>query len=345
MSSLLWSENWKRSYKITIGTREINTEVYATQELDGVPVSSVPSLLAAPNLTTDTLTTPSNARTLSNLASEGFSERGFTFKFNGVQNLSPQGSEGEKSTLTLYGLDDDLISVINQDKCLVIIEAGYGGKTEIAYSGDVVKVTPERNGAEHIYHLQCASGAFAMRNTLVNLHYDESLSEEDIIIDMAKRFSGTALGTYGLNDQSGRFKTGGKNFNGSLVTNFDKIMAKNNLSWAHFNGKIVITPYRLIGKDYDSFARTNYTLNVDLIKAITDTTNNSKSGSADTKSKLKSLQINTFYIPVELGQFVTIPTSEYTKGKDGTYQVKARRLILESKGNAWDVVLEVEQVI
>jgi len=339
MASLPWSENWRRSYKITIGTREVSTEVFTVQDLDGVP-----PLLLSNDLESDTLTTPSNARTLSNLPAEGFSERGFTFKFNSVQKLSSQGSEGEKSTLTLYGLDAELISIINQDKCLVIIEAGYGGKTEVAYSGDVVKVTPEKNGAEEIYHLQCASGAFAMRNTLVNMHYDESLSEEDIIIDMAKRFPGTALGTYGLNDQSGRFKTGGKNFNGSLVTNFDNIMAKNNLSWAHFNGKIVITPYRLIGKDYDHFARTNYTLNEDLIKAITDTTDNNKSGTADTKSKLKSLQINTFYIPIGLGQLVTIPTSDYTTGKDGTYQVKARRLILESKGNAWDVVLEVEQI-
>ncbi len=29
MADLPWSENWGRSYKITIGTREVNTEVFA----------------------------------------------------------------------------------------------------------------------------------------------------------------------------------------------------------------------------------------------------------------------------------------------------------------------------
>lgn len=335
MSNLKWSENFSRSYRISIGTREVTQAKY-TINASVVDVSKVQD--------SDYETIPSNARKLSNLPSDDAPLRGFTFKLNATHKASKQGSDGEISVLDLYNLDNDLISVINQDKCVVIVEAGYQGKVELAYSGDVIKVEPFSQGADIVYRLHVKSGAFDMRNTMATLNYDESLSMEDIIIDMFGRLPNSVLGTYGISDLREENKTGGRGFTGSLISNIDKLAEQYNLNWSHFNGKIVIIPYRLLGEDYDTFARTNYNLPIDTIKSISDAADKQNKGSNDVKSKLRKLQINTFYIPIEIGQFVTIPKSEYTKDYYGTYQVKGRRLILESQGNAWDVVLEVDEL-
>lgn len=336
MSNLKWSENWNKSYRITIGTREYQKQLYTIQQ-DIVAISR-------PLTDADEVTVPSDARILSNLEEDGKSRRGFTFKFDGVQSLSTSGSNSEKSWLTLYNLDEDMIKVLNLDNCLVIIECGYGGQVELAYSGDVVEVLPHKEGSDDVYRIKCASGAQAMRNTTVSTHYDESLSQRDVIIDMVGRFPGTALGSVGLEDLNDHYRTGGNSFVGTLVTKVDNQMAKHNLSWSHFNGKIVIVPFRLKGEDYNHFSRTNYNIPAESLKSIKAVSQKQGVSTEDSKSKLRHLQVNTFFIPVELGQFITIPDETYTENFSGTYQVKKRRLVLQSKGNAWDVVLEVEEV-
>ncbi len=333
-----WSENWNRSYRVTIGVREYVKSEYK-QYLD-----SIPSSIIRPKLASDEQTIPSDAVIISNLEEDGFDRRGFSFQLDSVQRASAQGSEGEKSVVTLYNLDDRMIDLINKENCIIIVESGYQGKVTLAYTGDIVKSSTQTRGQDKIYTLQCASGASAMKNTLASLHYDEEVSEQDVIIDMVGRFPATALGSYGLSETKDRYKTGGRNFVGQHITNFDNVMARNNLSYAHFNGKIVIIPFRLKGEDYDHFARTNYNLTLDTIKAISDISAKTGVGSSDKASKLRELQINTFYAPIEIGQFVTIPDEPETKGYAGTYQVTGRRLILNSKGSAWDVVLQTIEV-
>ncbi|CAH9012642.1 conserved hypothetical protein [Vibrio phage 424E50-1] len=335
-----WDLNWEKSYKVSIGTRPYIPEQYTAQELQAIPTS-----LQRPASSYEADTIPSNAVKLGNLVSEGFDRRGFSFKFNYFNKLSKKGGDAENATLDLYNPSEELVDIIMQDRAVVVLELGYQQKVELEYSGDIVKVSSREVGSDTIYTIKCASGALAMRNTLVNLHYSETVSEQDVILDMIGRFPSTAVGTYGLNDLNGRFRTGGRNFTGSLVTNFDNLMAKHNLSYAHLNNKIVLVPYRLLGEDYDNFARTNFTLDLHSIKKITDVTKKGDIGSKDVNSKLRSLQVNTFYAPIELGQFITIPDSEYTSEYAGTYQVKAKRTIAESTPNGgWDIVLEVESL-
>lgn len=336
-----WTENWGRSYRITLGTREY-------RKLDPVVEAAT---ISAPSITlepkdSDYNTIPSNAVFMSNLEEDNYSKRGFSFKFNSNQKASSKGGEGENSFLELYNLSPEVVEIINKDKCIVMIELGYQQKVSLVYSGDVVEVTSRRQGADMVYRIKCSAGSLPMRNTLSSLSYEESLSDGDIILDMVSRFPGTALGTYGLGEAEGTYKVGGNNFTGKLATNFDKMMEKHHLNYSYINGKIVIIPYRFIGKDYDTFARTNYNLPEDTLKGVTPITDNSKKSSTDIKAKLSKLQINTFFIPIEIGQFVTVPESSYNNinRHAGTYVVKGRRLILNSQGGSWDVVLEVEEV-
>ncbi len=333
--SLKWSENWKRAYRVSIGTRETSESKWTINA----------SVVVADKVTaSDYETIPSNARKLSNLTQDNANPRGFTFRLNATHKASENGSEGELSTLDLYNIDEDLISVVNQEGCVVIVEAGYDNEVELAYSGDKIKVESFRQGADIIHRVHCKSGANDLKNTLATINYGEDMSEEDIIIDMFGRLPNSVLGTYGLSDLRDQKKTGGRGITGALVSNIDNKAEEHNLNWSHFNGKIVIIPYRLLGEDYDKFSRTNYNLTSDLLKKVSDISDYQGKGSSDTKPKLRKLQINTFFIPIEIGQFVTIPETEYTKDTFGTYQVKGRRLILESQGNAWDVVLEVDEL-
>lgn len=333
--SLPWSENYSRAYKVTVGTRDYIASDY-TQAASVIKPKKV--------LSTGERVIPGNARVMSNIVSEGYDPRGFTFRLNTVQKVSEKASEAETTQLDLYNIDNDLIQVINHDKCIVIVEAGYQDKVELAYTGDVRRVEVFRQGTDVIHRLHCGSGAIAMRNTIATLSYDEALSAEDIMVDMVGRLPGTALGTYGLSQLKDEKKTGGRGFTGNLITNIDRMASEYNLNYAHFNGKIVIIPYRMIGQDYTTFSRTNYNLPPEILKKVSDVSDKKNKGTTDTKSKLRKLQVNTFFIPIDLGQFITIPNTEYTKEAFGTYQVKGRRVILESTGNAWDVVLEVDEL-
>lgn len=337
--ALAWTENWQRSYKISIGARRFIKDRYNNNEVVGVLQNNV-------DRSEDDLIVPSNARVMANITSEGYDIRGFSFKFEGQVQAAENGSDEEKSLLTLYNLDDDMVNVINQKNCVIIIEAGYQDKTEVAYVGDVDHVNVDKRRSDMVYEIKCTSAGESFRNSLVSLQYDESLSEKDIILDMAKRFPGTVLGSYGLNEYTTRYQSGGSNFYGSLHTEFSKLLARNSLSWCVFNGKIVIIPYRIIDDDLKKFNRTKYLLPADNIKNITDKTDREGERDDDEKSELKTLVVNTFFLPAEVGQFIEIPNEKGMEEYAGTYMIKGRRLILSSKGSGpWDTVFKVEQVV
>lgn len=336
MSDLTWNKNWEKTYRITIGTKRYTSGSFVVQEGSETPKNITVS---------DDNTIPTNAKFLSNIVEDGFDRRGFTFKLNSVSSLSEKASDTENTVLELWNPSLEIVEILNEDPCLIMVEAGYEQQVALEYTGDVISVNFRTSGGDTIYTVRCASGAVAMRNTIVNVRYDESVSERDVIIDMASKFEGTVANLTGLEDLKDTYKTGGRNFNGSLITNFNKLMRKHNLSYVHTNGIIVISPYKLKGADYDKFARTNYTLPSDTLKNIVDTSKRGDIGTADVKTKLRTLQVNTFYIPVQIGQFVTIPQETFTEGFVGTYQVKAKRTILDSTNSgAWDVVLELTEV-
>jgi len=328
-----WETNFGRTYRITFGTREVKYRSVTVPDAVVFP-------LKLTSTTTVTEAMPSDALVIDNLSDP----RGFTFNFESQQVASSSGADSEKSNLTLFNLDDESKRVLFQPNCVITVEAGYEGQLTLCYTGDVTSITPIHSPPDISYKIQLSAAGNAIRNQMVNTHYDESISKKDIILDMAQQFAGTSLATYGLNDLNDRYKTGGTGFSGSMITNFDGYMRSQGLEYTFSNNKLFIIPYRLKGEDWVSFKRTNFTLDPDSIKQISDSSDNTKKSSSDVQAKIKKYQINTYYSPIEVGQVVTVPTSEYLKKYAGTYIVKGRRVILQSKGNAWDMVLEVEQV-
>lgn len=338
MTKLPWTENWEPSYRITVGVKP-EVDSYTQEEL-----TTIPKKLQRRELVQGVETKPAYSKFISNLVNDGYDRKGYSFSFDGSNSLSKNGSDSENSTLELWNINQEVIDIITTEGAVIIIEAGYQQKVVQFYVGDIVsvKTRKDREGVVHI--IKCAASAQAAKNTVINLNYPEDVSERDVIIDMAGRFSGAAIGTVGLEEVKDRYRTGGRTFVGSLVTNFDKIMAKHNLSYAHINGKIVIVPYRLKGQDYSDFIKTNFTLPLDSIIEIEDTTDKADTGREDVKSKQRELTINTFFLPTELGSCVTIPDNDITKGYKGTYLVKANRAILDTVSNTWVSVFKLESL-
>lgn len=335
-TNLPWVENWEKSYRLTIGTREVNKLNFDTSDLNIVPES-----IRRPIKESDYTKVPSNAVVMSNLISDGNDRRGFHFSLDTTQQLAHDSASKEVSTLTLYNVNEELEKILDLEGCLVIVELGYGQQVLPAYSGVIEDVEVTDNGADRTFSIRMTSGGDDFKNTGATLYYDETVSEADIIKDMATRFPSTALGTYGLDDLTGRYKSGGRGFTGKLVTNFDNIMARNNLSYVHMNGKLVITPYRLLGANFDAFMRTNYNIPLESIKSI----NIAKSKDRKRSDPITEIDLSCMYVPVEVGQFVTIPDSKYTDKYVGTYQVTGRRIVASSlPSSGWDSVLRCKKV-
>lgn len=333
IDNIPWDTNFDRTYRITFGTREIEYNSVTTPDDVVFPLKKT-------STTTITDAVPSDALFLDNLTDP----RGFTFLFETQQVASSKGSDSERTNLTLFNLDEESIRVLFQPDAVVMIEAGYQGQLTLCYTGDVSNITPSINPPDTSYKIQLVAAGNAIRNKMINTHYDENVSEKDIILDMAQQFSGTSLATYGLNDYSGRYKTGGTGFSGSMITNFDNYMQSKNLEYTFSNNKLYIIPYRIKGADWDDFKRTNYTLSEGSIKKVSDMSDNTKKSSKEVQAQVKKYRVNTYYLPIEVGQIVTIPDGVNLSEYAGTYIVKGRRVILQSKGNAWDVVLDVEQL-
>ncbi len=274
------SDLWNRSYKITLGTRAYYEEAYiisyeTVTSLTGTG-SHVTSLYGTGSeagyyttsttpTTTDAKSYPSNARFISNLVADGYPQRGFTFSFNSSQKVGK--ADGEVTTLKLYNLDDEMISIINQPKCILIIEAGYDGATDVAYTGDVLKVDWEFSGADVVYTLTCKSGGMALKDTHVSINYAESMTTKEIIQDLISKLPNTSEGKTALASLKSETRTGGKAVRGRLKEILDDLLTKNNLKYAHYNGKIVILPEEWDASDKSTFAKNCYQLSENNIKS------------------------------------------------------------------------------
>ena len=329
MIEVPWTESWGISYRITFGTRETTKQV-------------VPSYIVAPkysNPEDNQVLIPSDALVKHNLDDP----RGFQMEFESNQMATSSGSDSEDTTITLYNLSEEEVRVLSQPNCVFLVEAGFQGKVVLCYTGDVVRYSVDNYPPDISYRIELSAAGTAIKDTMVNTIYDESMSEKDVIIDMVGRFSGLSIGTYGLESESNYYRTGGRGFTGDLITNLDRQMAKRSLQYSVIMGKVAIIPYRWKPEDLSKFSKTNFTIPAESIKNISEVKDNAGQSSDEANNNLKTIQVNTLFLPVEIGQFITIPNSDYTKNFRGTYVVEGRRFILETAGG-WDVVLQAKEV-
>ena len=332
------TQNWQRSYDIRIGTTVRSPEEGSFLASSIVSTETIKE--AGGIIDSNGITIPSNALQISNIASDGWDERGHTFRLETTRGVSQSSGGGsEKTTLELYNINAAFEDIINQKNCVVRVFAGYGEKVDLIYAGDVMAVTPKTVGRDKVYTLRCVDGGDTATDVIGTADYDESMSDADVIRDMAGRFPDASVVDYGLGPLENTNTTGGYSCMGTLYNNFDRMLKRNNLQNVRYNGKIVLLPYRWSDL-YEREQVTNYILSADLIKDISSTSSNGDKSSEDTKSK-QGIVVNTNLIPIEAGQFFTIPDTVSDTYK-GTYLAKGVKVKLESHGQMWDVAITGE---
>ena len=140
--------------------------------------------------------------------------------------------------------------------------------------------------------------------------------------------------------------TGGFSFDGFVIDELEKLCKQYKLIYSIQNGKMVITPQDINQNDQNFFniSRNTYVLTPEVTKGLSPANDNSKtlplSGKAKTKQKVV---LTTFLIPATFDQFFTIPP-EVSEDMAGTYRIKTIQYKLQSRGDAWDTILEGEQM-
>jgi len=331
-------ENWQRSYKIVFGVPEYIRDLYSIDKVSLGPLKKEFQGFDAQSI-------PSNAVSMSNLTEDGNSTRGFTFALDSTRKAAASSNKKtEKSVLQLYNLNKEAIDVLNQDGCVMRIFAGYQGKVDLIYSGDVEQVSPVQMGQDLIHRVRLTDGGVSEKDTVISVQYDEFTSTSEIITDLVGLYPDSAVGYLGLDKQSTEFTTGGQSYAGKLVKIIDRIMNKNNLRQGRYNGKIVVIPDNLkVGeKDYEKNKINTYLFFPDNVKAISAASTN-KNKTTGTEQTQTSINISTFLIPVELGQYFTVPNA-VSEEYNGTYLVTEIRQVLRSHGDEWDTILKGEAI-
>lgn len=331
---LKWDENWLRSYRITFGTREVVLDDF---------YYNVPSNLARPKTqgTTPDTVIPSDSISLSNLQSDGQDLRGFYFEFESNLSFESDSASSEDTSIRLKNLPKSVINFMDKEDCLVMVELGYGGEVEVAYTGDLVTYDVNRQGADLEYVIKLSSGSVNKRSTVVNTSYEKGISEKKIIEDLASKFSNTSVVTVGLEDLDKRVTRTKRTFTGDLITNFEALLDRYQLNYAQQNGKIVVIPYRLKSSTVEDLSVKNFELNPPLIHTISDIVDRSGESNTSKKNKKSKIKVTTPYIPIELGQAFTIvpEDSEYLLDFSGTFLLKARK-IYASRDGQFSVTLQ-----
>lgn len=327
-------ENWERSYRVEFGTPQYTKEAYLVER----PNIVIPETLKKVDV--DTVTIPSNAVKISNLVEEGFSKRGFTFTLDTTRGLSKtNNSDAERTTIQLYNLDAESIAVLNQEGAVMRVYAGYQQQVTLAYSGDITEVKQMKQGDDVVQRVKCIDGAVDNLNTKVSVDYAETLSLKDVIEDMTAMFPSTARGDMALANLDSIVRTGGYCFQGKLISEVDRLMIQNNLRYGRYNGKITIVPSDPLqtgSVDYNKFKANNFNFSEDNIKSLDRTSDNGKKKVGD-KQETKNITLTSFYTPISLGQFFTVPKIDGAESFAGSYICERIRIKLQSQGSMWDV--------
>ena len=319
--------NWNRSYRIVFGTPNVSDADYFKSG------TISPSITASSNQNI-----PSNAITISNLATEGRAIRGFNFSLSSKRKLASKSKNTEKTTVTLLNLSPDMVSLLHKKHCLIQISAGYNENVSVIYKGYVVDVLVSRTATDVAYSIICKDTGVDIVKAKSTVSIPEKYNAQQALKMLAKLYpSVTSVTIYG-SDLSSKYSSGGWSIDGKVSAEMDKMCKKYGMEYAIQNGQMVIMPKTLTqgSKDSIRLVKNNYTFTEDIIKSVTKTKSTKK---ASAVPQYKNVTVRTYLVPFSFSQVFTLPTSDYYD-VSGTYRPKVISYDLNSRGNAWDVIIE-----
>ncbi|AHK11269.1 P2 gpD-like protein [Shewanella sp. phage 1/4] len=325
-------EAFGRQMKIIIGAPQRNIEAYV---IDGV----------VPYATTkvDATTIPAGATiNFSNIDPQP--RRGFHFKIESTRGGVEGGSANETTTIELANLNQDTLNILHTENSQIQVWLGYESdkSLDLYYSGDIYDIQPKRSGQDIIYLITAKDGFVDNKNTRVSLHYDEGTPVSEVLADLVTKFPSGSIGTLALDRLTTKVVEGGLSFQGNLGKSLDVLCKSHGINYFRFNGKYNLQPYNLINgtPEYALIGRNTYTIpNKGVINLDPIIQNDGKY--YDTTNTKRGVQLTTYIVPIELGQFFKI-LPETSKDLAGTYKTTTIKLHADFKGSDWFVTIRGE---
>jgi hypothetical protein len=324
-------EAFGRQMKIIIGAPERNIASYV---IEGTVLADVK---------VDATTVPAGKIiNLSNIPPQP--KRGFHFKIDSTRGGVEGGGTNEKTIIELANLNEDTLNILHTENSQIQVWLGYesDNSLDLYYSGDIYDIQPKRSGRDIIYLITAKDGYVDNKNTRVSLNYPESTPVSDILADLITKFPSGSVGTLALDKLTTKVVTGGLSFQGNLGKSFDVLCKSHGINYFRYNGNYNLQPYNLINgtPEYLLVGRNTYTIpNKGVFSVDPIIQNDGKF--FDTTNTKRGVQVTTYIIPVELGQFFTI-LPETSKDLAGTYKTTTIKIHADFKGSDWSVTLRGE---
>lgn len=140
--------------------------------------------------------------------------------------------------LSLYNLNPDSRGWISSEDMIVSLEAGYDGRNQGLFYGDINRVNhkTEGNSGDIITEIEAGDGSKALQQSTVQKSYPKNTNPEKILGDFASALgsdNGASI-SEGFTEQIGNI-TGAKNgfsASGSVEKNLDTLLAGTEYDWS-----------------------------------------------------------------------------------------------------------------
>lgn len=272
-------------------------------------------------------------------------KRGFYFKMESTRGGVSGGTSNEKTNIELANLNEDTLGILHTEGSQIQVWLGYESddSLDLYYTGDIYDIQPKKTGDDIIYIISAKDGGVDNKNTRVSLHYDESMSVKDIMQDLITKFPSGTVGTMAIDYLTTEKIIGGTSLQGILSKEFDRLCRSYGVSYFRYNGKYNLQPYQLVNgtPEYLLVGQATYTIPPSVVLALDPVIQNGAKYFDNTNTK-RAVQLTTYLIPIELGQFFTIKP-ETSKNLAGTYKVTAIKINADflSEDN-WSVTVRGE---
>ena len=92
-------------------------------------------------------------------------------------------SSNNTGTISIWNLNDEHVSILEQKDCIVALYAGYGSTKPLLFSGNVINPETSMESSDRKTDLDVVDGRVAVRDTYVSLSYVGETLLQTIFVD------------------------------------------------------------------------------------------------------------------------------------------------------------------
>lgn len=139
--------------------------------------------------------------------------------------------------LSIWNLNPEHLSQLEQKDCLVVVKAGYGNQLGIVFAGVITFFTTSMDGADRLTEIEVVDYRVEVRDTYVSLSYEGVVGVETVMEEIGGQMGVTV--SYSYNAEFSKFQNG-FSFVGAGKDALSKACDSSGLCWGIHNGVLQI---------------------------------------------------------------------------------------------------------